>query len=64
MIPIESRICSIVLSESVIKMPTCKDCQFYTPMDEEKGNCSNQGTETLADRDSGMCPLRAFLPKD
>jgi len=45
-------------------MPTCKDCKFYTPVDVRTGNCSNLGSEVLADIDTGMCPLRTFQPKD
>lgn len=45
-------------------MPTCKDCRFYTPVDKKTGTCSNLGTEVLADKDAGMCPMRAFQPKN
>ncbi len=45
-------------------MPTCKDCKFYTPVDEKKGICSGLGSEVLADRDAGRCPLRTFRPKN
>lgn len=45
-------------------MPTCKDCKFYTPVDEKKGNCSGLGSEVLADRDAGRCPMRTFQPKN
>ncbi|MBE0515994.1 MAG: hypothetical protein IBX41_01205 [Methanophagales archaeon] len=44
-------------------MPTCKDCKFYTPVTETTGNCSNLGSEVLADKDAGMCPMRAFQPR-
>jgi RNA polymerase subunit RPABC4/transcription elongation factor Spt4 len=45
-------------------MPTCKDCKFYTPIDEETGMCANLGRETFADKDTGLCPMRTFQPKE
>jgi hypothetical protein len=54
----------ITIRLSLIKMPTCKDCKFYTPVDEKKGICSGLGSEVLADRDAGRCPLRTFRPKN
>lgn len=42
-------------------MPSCKDCKFYTPVDEDKGDCF--GHEVLADRDVRNCPSKAFQPK-
>jgi len=43
-------------------MPTCKDCKFYEPIDEVKGNCF--GHEVLADMDIEECPAKAFQPKE
>ena len=43
-------------------MATCKDCKFYEPMDETKGNCF--GYEISGDRDADECPQKAFQPKE
>jgi hypothetical protein len=45
----------------VIKMATCKDCKFYEPTDEVKGDCF--GHEVPADRDADECPAKAFQPR-
>jgi len=46
----------------VIIMKTCKDCEFYKPIDETKGNCF--GHEVPADQNAEECPQKAFQPKD
>ncbi len=43
------------------KMPTCKDCKFYKPIDETRGNCF--GHEVPADMPVDKCPAKAFQPK-
>jgi len=43
-------------------MPTCKDCKFYKPIDETKGDCF--GHEVLADMDADNCPAGAFQPRE
>jgi len=42
-------------------MPTCKDCKFYVPIDETKGNCF--GNEVPTDGDVNECPANAFQQK-
>ncbi len=43
-------------------MKTYKDCKFYKPIDETKGNCF--GHEVSADQNAEECPQKAFQPKD
>jgi hypothetical protein len=42
-------------------MTTCKDCKFYEPISESKGNCF--GYEVPADMPIEKCPTRSFRPK-
>ena len=42
-------------------MPICKDCKFYKPKDETKGDCF--GHEVPADMNVEQCPAKAFQPK-
>ncbi len=42
-------------------MPTCRDCKFYKPIDDTKGDCL--GHEVPGDRDAKLCPAKAFTPK-
>ncbi len=42
-------------------MPTCSDCKYYRPINENEGDCL--GAKVPADRDAGLCPARAFTPK-
>ena len=39
-------------------MPMCKDCKFYTPIDETKGDCF--GIEVPANMNANDCPQKAF----
>jgi hypothetical protein len=48
--------------EVVIRMPTCQDCRFYTPIDEAKGECFSLGFEVRGKTDSKKCPEKAFKP--
>jgi len=41
-------------------MPTCKDCKYYTRIDNEKGTC--YGRLVMADRDIEECPMKAYHP--
>ena len=43
-------------------MPTCKDCKFYKPIDETKGDCF--GHEVPADMNVDKCPAGAFQPRE
>lgn len=43
-------------------MPTCKDCRFYKPIDEENDDCF--GPVVSGDMDVEKCPLKAFQPKN
>jgi hypothetical protein len=40
------------------KTPTCKDCKFYKPIDENKGDCF--GHEVLAKMPAEKCPAKSF----
>ncbi|HOI40997.1 MAG TPA: hypothetical protein PL168_09730 [Methanobacterium sp.] len=42
-------------------MPQCKECKFYKPIDNEKGNCFGQ--EIPGDMDTDKCLVNAFRPK-
>jgi AbrB family looped-hinge helix DNA binding protein len=44
------------------KMSKCKECQFYAPVDETKGNCF--GHEVSGDQDANQCPSKAFKPRE
>jgi hypothetical protein len=36
----------------------CKDCKYYKPVDEVKGNCFEQ--EVLAKMPTQLCPVQGF----
>jgi hypothetical protein len=40
--------------------PTCKDCKFYKPKDENTGDCL--GYEVLAKMSAEKCPAKSFQP--
>lgn len=42
-------------------MPKCKECKFYKPKNNSKGDCF--GHEVLANMDSNKCPQKAFQPR-
>ncbi len=42
----------------VTQIPMCKDCKFYTPIDETKGDCF--GIEVPANMNANDCPQKAF----
>ncbi len=42
-------------------MATCRECKYYKPIDEEKGDCF--GVEVSGDMDAEKCPANAFEPK-
>ena len=42
-------------------MPKCKDCKFYKPIDETKGDCF--GHVVPANMDAERCPTKSFQPK-
>ena len=41
---------------------TCKDCKYYKPIDEARGDCF--GHEVPADMLAEQCPAKAFELKD
>ncbi len=43
------------------KKYTCKDCKYYKPIDETRGDCF--GHEIPADMPVEQCPAKAFEPK-
>jgi len=43
-------------------MPKCKDCKFFEPIDETKGNCF--GYQVSAEMDADKCPTKSFQPKE
>lgn len=43
-------------------MHTCKECKFYKPIDEAKGDCF--GHKVPANLDVDKCPAKAFQPKE
>ncbi|MEM2112115.1 MAG: hypothetical protein QXX08_09610 [Candidatus Bathyarchaeia archaeon] len=43
------------------KTPTCKDCKFYKPIDENKGDCF--GHEVMAKMPAERCPAKSFQPR-
>jgi len=44
-----------------VEMPTCKECRFYKPVDDSKGDCF--GHEAPANMDAEKCLKKAFQPK-
>ena len=44
------------------KRYTCKDCKYYRPIDEEKGDCF--GHVVPADMPVEKCPAKAFEPRE
>jgi len=44
------------------KRYTCKDCKYYKPVDETKGDCF--GHEVPADMPAEQCPAKAFEPRE
>jgi len=42
-------------------MPTCKDCRFYKPIDDKRGNCF--GHIVPRDMPTEKCPKKAFQPR-
>lgn len=42
-------------------MAQCKDCKFYNPIDETKGDCF--GHEVPANTDVSNCPTNSFQPR-
>ena len=43
-------------------MAQCKDCKFYKPIDDSKGDCF--GHEVPATLDTANCPANAFQPRE
>ena len=43
-------------------MPTCRDCKFYKPVDENMGDCL--GYEVWAKTPAEKCPAKSFQPRD
>jgi hypothetical protein len=41
---------------------TCKDCKYYKPIDETKGECF--GHIVPADMPVEQCPAKAFEPRE
>lgn len=44
------------------KRYTCKDCKYYKPVDETKGDCF--GHEVPANMPAEKCPAKAFEPRE
>ncbi|MFX0073387.1 MAG: hypothetical protein ACFFAO_20100 [Candidatus Hermodarchaeota archaeon] len=42
-------------------MAQCKDCKFYKPIDDTKGDCF--GHEVAATRNAEECPTKSFQPR-
>lgn len=42
-------------------MAECKDCKYYKPLDDTKGDCF--GHEVPAGLDSNNCPTKSFQPR-
>jgi hypothetical protein len=42
-------------------MATCKDCKFYTPVDDLTGNCF--GHTVSCNMPVDKCPAKSFTPK-
>jgi hypothetical protein len=42
-------------------MAQCKDCKFYKPIDDKKGDCF--GHEVPATLDTENCPTKSFQPR-
>ena len=42
-------------------MASCKDCQFYKPIDDSKGDCF--GHEIPATLNADKCPTNSFKPR-
>ena len=42
-------------------MALCKDCQFYKPIDDSKGDCF--GHEIPATLNADYCPTKSFKPR-
>lgn len=40
----------------------CRDCKFYKPIDESKGDCF--GHEVPATLDTNKCPTNSFQPRN
>jgi hypothetical protein len=43
-------------------MAQCKECKFYKPIDDLKGDCF--GHEVPASLDSNKCPTNSFQPRN
>ncbi|MHA1149231.1 MAG: hypothetical protein ACTSR8_13410 [Promethearchaeota archaeon] len=43
-------------------MAQCKDCKFYKPIDDTKGDCF--GHEVPAVRDAEECPTKSYQPQE
>jgi len=42
-------------------MATCKDCKFYKPIDETKGDCFGHEVPAITNVDN--CPTKSFQPR-
>ncbi len=42
-------------------MPVCRECKYYSPIDEDTGDCF--GHKVPANMDVEKCPANAFQPK-
>ena len=43
------------------KMAQCKECEFYKPIDNVKGDCF--GHEVPGNLDASKCPANSFKPR-
>ena len=49
-------------TKEAVRKKTCSECKYYTPIDEEKGDCPIAG-QRLATADNITCPQKAFEPR-
>jgi len=53
---------NLIIKLSENKMAQCKECKFYKPIDDSKGDCF--GHEVPATLDSNKCPTNSFQPRN
>jgi hypothetical protein len=54
-------ILNIIILYWVKIMTECKECKFYKPINESKGDCF--GHEVPANMNTDNCPQKAFQPR-
>jgi len=51
----------IIIWNTVILMTECRECKYYKPIDETRGDCF--GHEVPATMNVDFCPSKAFTPR-